>query len=179
MPPEPVAELRLSAVPESAGEARRFVTAALERWGREEFVDDAALATSELVTNAALHAGTDIAMRVLLIDDGVRVEVHDDSAIVLDTETVGQPPPSPEATTGRGFQVVATLASRWGVVAEAPGKTAWFELAPGDSERGAGDDGRADACRRTGRPRYRADSSPPCAGLARAGVRPPPLGPGS
>ena len=129
-----IAEVRLAGEPESAGAARRFVTATLKQWGCDEYVEDAALATSELVTNAALHAGTDIAMRVLLVDDGVRVEVHDDGVVELDTNMVAQPPAPPEATTGRGFQVVAALARRWGVVAEAQGKTAWFELTPGDSD---------------------------------------------
>jgi anti-sigma regulatory factor (Ser/Thr protein kinase) len=129
-----LAELRLAGEPQSAGAARRFVVDALEKWGCPEYADDAALATSELVTNAALHTGTEITMRVSLTDDGVRVEVHDDGVVVLDEHMVGQPPPSADATTGRGFQVVSALASRWGVLAEAVGKTAWFELAPGDSD---------------------------------------------
>ena len=43
----------------SVATARRFVGETLRSWGVDE-VDDAMLLTSELVTNAIVHAGTEV-----------------------------------------------------------------------------------------------------------------------
>ena len=46
---------------------------------REDLVETAVLLVSEVVTNALLHAGTDIDVAATLDDDGLRVEVGDGS----------------------------------------------------------------------------------------------------
>ena len=53
-------EVRLPPQPSSVAEARRHVRDLLERSGREDLMETAVLLVSEVVTNALLHAGTDI-----------------------------------------------------------------------------------------------------------------------
>ena len=69
-------------------------------------------------------------MRLTKDDDVVRVEVQD----------ANERPPSiahtpPEATSGRGLQLVQVLATAWGVVGRADGKVVWFELDVRDHDR--------------------------------------------
>lgn len=105
--------------------ARRFVMDAVHRLGGERYADVAELLTSELVTNAVLHAGTMVQLTVAEEDDGVRIEVTDHSATAPQRRRY-----SPEAATGRGLGLVDALASTWGTRASADGKTVWFTLQP-------------------------------------------------
>ena len=111
--------------------ARKFVRRTLEGWrvGRE-VAADAVLLTSELVTNAVLHARTGI--RVVLHTDGaaVRVSVFDENPRV----PVYEDCPA-DATSGRGLSLVEGLAGAWGVDRLQDGKVVWFELA-GSRARG-------------------------------------------
>ncbi len=52
--------LGLEPTPQAAGEARRFVASACHRWEIGGVVDELTLTVSELVTNAVLHARTQI-----------------------------------------------------------------------------------------------------------------------
>lgn len=103
------ARLDLPAEPASVGQARRFVRGVLADWGLEELVDTAILLTSELATNSVLHARTAFAVVVSRTSRGLRVDVLDGSAV---TPRVRQP--SQTAATGRGVNMVAALADRWG-----------------------------------------------------------------
>jgi anti-sigma regulatory factor (Ser/Thr protein kinase) len=109
--------------PASVRRARRFLQEALGD-GHVEVSTMAVLLVSELATNAVLHAGTDYTVRVELLAGGsVRAEVSDASSrlpVVKHYE--------PTAVTGRGLQMVASEASRWGVDVRDGGKTVWFEL---------------------------------------------------
>ena len=67
---------RLEPRASSVSEARRLVRRSLIDVG-EEITDAAELVTSELVTNALVHAGTQIDVSVELRPDRVRVEVRD------------------------------------------------------------------------------------------------------
>ena len=110
--------------PRSARTARRMSAAAIAEWGLDELNDDVALLITELVSNAVRHAGTDVSVSVALCPTGVRVEVGDDQP-----EVPGEIGPAGEmAEGGRGLEIVAKLASRWGVATRAPGKTIWFEV---------------------------------------------------
>lgn len=116
----------LSGETPSAGAARRLVTDALARWGSHDLIDVVRLLTSELVTNAAIHAGPGIRLVVELNQGVVRVEVHDDDQ--ADARVIpGRP--GPEDSGGRGLVLVAALADRWGVEREPTGKFVWFETA--------------------------------------------------
>ena len=58
-------------------EARGLVSASLTEWALDHLVDDATLLVSELVTNAIVHAGTEVELAVALLDDCVEVAVTD------------------------------------------------------------------------------------------------------
>jgi hypothetical protein len=106
----------------AAPRARRLVTTALARWDARDLGDVAALATSELVTNAVLHARTRV--EVMLAFDGatLRVEVRDDVATLPNPRGVNL-----RAGTGRGLALVAAVAARWGAEQTDTGKVVWFE----------------------------------------------------
>jgi PAS domain S-box-containing protein len=119
------ASLRLPRSPQSAASARRFVRAALP--GATTSVRDTAeLLVSELVTNAVLHADTEIEVRVRVREGRVEVAVGDGRP---DRSLVPQCPHHFFAT-GWGLAVVARLADRHGVHAEGDRKWVWFELPP-------------------------------------------------
>ena len=108
----------------SAASARRFVAAALRRWGcPDDFIELVLLLTSELVTNAYRHAGTETRVSVRLDDDCTRVEVRDVGR--------GEPelrPLDTDRVDGRGLQIVDALSDRWGYHSNAGGTAVWFEL---------------------------------------------------
>jgi hypothetical protein len=117
------ARLALRPVPSSAAVARDFADETLGGWGCDAFVDATRLLVSELVTNAVLHARTDIEVVVRLLRTGVRVEVHDASPATPVVRHYDD-----EAMTGRGLALVDELARRWGVDRVEGGKSVWFEL---------------------------------------------------
>lgn len=116
----------LPARPTSPGEARRFVGRVLRDHGfaTGEVVEAAVLLTSELVTNAVLHAAGTINVDVDLDLTALRVEVADNS-----DERPAPRDATPEDTFGRGLHLVEAMARAWGVEqARDDGKVVWFEL---------------------------------------------------
>ncbi|MFF7097972.1 SpoIIE family protein phosphatase [Streptomyces rubradiris] len=109
----------------SAPLARRFVRSAL-RGVAPEVVDTAELLTSELVTNAVLHARTEVEVRIWSHEGRVRVRVSDGRP---DRPLVPRRP-RPYAGAGRGLAVVEELASSHGAHVAEDRKTVWFELWP-------------------------------------------------
>jgi anti-sigma regulatory factor (Ser/Thr protein kinase) len=113
----------------SAAAARRFVRHALADWQAADATADVALLTCEIVTNALVHAGTDIEVACRVQDGGVRVEVSDGSRHRL------IPPSDPRAAdgadqeSGRGLLIVDQLADSWGVSYAAQTKSVWFSYA--------------------------------------------------
>jgi anti-sigma regulatory factor (Ser/Thr protein kinase) len=103
--------------------AREFATALLEEWGETTLIDDVVLAVSELVTNAVLHARTQVDVALRQTPRGLRIEVSDRSPAVPRTRTYG-----PTAATGRGLHLVAQLSSEWGVDRTTEGKSVWVEI---------------------------------------------------
>lgn len=127
-------ELMLPNDPESAGRARETTRLALRAAGLpDDHVERAALLVSELVTNAVVHAASDVRIRVSA-RPVTRVEVEDDNPRLPDP----QPPLSPSTSMdalepgGLGLTIVEGLASRWGADRRSQGKVVWFEL---DHER--------------------------------------------
>ena len=114
----------------SVATARSFVRDTLQGWGFADIVDDAVVLTSELVTNAVVHAGTAADVLCLRSDDGVRIEVADhypEREIPLQATAVNMG--SPDREGGRGLQLCAALAGRWGVEYTPTHKQVWFQLA--------------------------------------------------
>ena len=117
---------RLDPEARSAEAARRLVRDALAPCP-PQLVDSASLVVSELVTNAVLHARTEITVVLELLDDGsVRLEVSDQSSELPQRRRYSE-----ESGTGRGLVLVDALSSGWGVESRAEdGKTVWAELRP-------------------------------------------------
>jgi anti-sigma regulatory factor (Ser/Thr protein kinase) len=111
-----------SADPISVTDARRLVERTLAGCP-EALVADAVLLTSELVSNAVLHARTPFEVEVSGGDHTVRIVVRDGTP---DPPQVADP--GPEETGGRGLLLVHTLATRWGYEVTPAGKSVWFEL---------------------------------------------------
>ena len=115
------AVLILPPVLESAWRARRFVERALAEAGiGGDHAWTVTLVSHELVTNAVQHARTDLDLRLAVAGDAVHVEVRDDNP----RRPILTPPPR-YATSGRGLELVSSLADEWGVVADDDSKTVW------------------------------------------------------
>jgi PAS domain S-box-containing protein len=115
----------------SVATARAFVRDTLQGWGFPDVVDDAVVLTSELVTNAVVHAGTTAQVLCLRSERGVRVEVADryperDIPLQGYARDVGSLDLDREG--GRGLLLCAALASRWGVEYTSTEKQVWFQL---------------------------------------------------
>ncbi len=104
------ARLDLAPVSTSVGMARRFVREQLLGWELDELVDPAVLLTSEVTTNAVLHARTPYAVVLAVVGEAVVVDVLDGSTV-----RPQQRKRTATAATGRGVAMVAQLAQQWGL----------------------------------------------------------------
>lgn len=103
--------------------ARRFLADVIRAEVAPEVWEAAVLLTSELVTNAVVHAGTDVHLRIEMDRRQVRIEVGDGSSH-LPRGRVARA----HARGGRGLQMVERLSSSWGVDIATVGKTVWCLL---------------------------------------------------
>ena len=112
--------------PTSVGSARRFVRDVLmSRRVSDGVVSTVELLTSEVVTNAIIHARSGPQLAVEVKDKVVRVAVRDSSPEVP-VRRLGRL----DDLSGRGVIIVEELASAWGVERERSGaKRVWFEVA--------------------------------------------------
>jgi anti-sigma regulatory factor (Ser/Thr protein kinase) len=117
-----VARVVLPATPVAARTARRVVAEQCSSWDTD-VIDTAVLLTSELVTNAVIHGHSDVQLEVRTDGALLRVDVGDENS-----QLPRQKPTEHDALGGRGLQIVALLATRWGVYDQPMGKTVWFEL---------------------------------------------------
>jgi anti-sigma regulatory factor (Ser/Thr protein kinase) len=94
--------------------------------------DDAALLTSELVTNAVVHGSGVITVAIERDDDAIAVAVgdygHDRPVATLADTGTGV---DLAAEGGRGLHLVRALATCWGVrpTRDGVGKVVWFRVA--------------------------------------------------
>jgi anti-sigma regulatory factor (Ser/Thr protein kinase) len=126
-------EVELPPELESVVAARRMLSDAVRSWGLDPSVgEDAALAVSELVTNAILHAGTNITLSLRRLGPGVRVEVGDGSTH-LPVVDAARPEDllANRSMTGRGLALVAAMSDRWGADPAVSGKITWAEIGTG------------------------------------------------
>lgn len=109
--------------------ARRFVADALEAWSclkDADAHDRVVLLTCEIVTNALLHARSDVLLRIRRNDEErIRIEVEDGDPSPLEPPAAAV---AEDATTGRGLLLVEGLADEWGVEPKGDGKVVWFEV---------------------------------------------------
>ena len=119
-------ELALAPTRAAPAAARRFVRALcaswdllmtddpddpLERAWLADQIDQAVLVTSELVTNAVIHARTELRLLVELRDDQLHLAVQDASPHLLHLAT----PPDALDGGGRGLLLVEAFATTWQV----------------------------------------------------------------
>jgi anti-sigma regulatory factor (Ser/Thr protein kinase) len=143
-----VATAAYQPVPAAAAAARRFVRDTLRSWElagehagpaeraewaqRDALVDDAVLLTSELVTNAVLHAGTPVQVTCRLLGDlsdgAVEIAVLDRRPTQLRPDRPHTAAEAAERTNGRGLQLPSELATAWGVTYARAAKAVWFRL---------------------------------------------------
>jgi anti-sigma regulatory factor (Ser/Thr protein kinase) len=125
--PSPLAISRhvdLDPVPASVGIARQFVRRALAEVATDG-QEVATLLTSELVTNAILHARTPLQLGVLLDRERALVCVADR---LPESPALASRGHSPDRPGGRGLALVSDLAETWGTTTYTGGKTVWFVL---------------------------------------------------
>jgi LuxR family maltose regulon positive regulatory protein len=120
--------LRLAPTPAAAAAGRRFVRETLQSWrlGRPggELSDQAQLLADELVTNAVVHAGTDLELRLELSGELLHLAVRD-----LDRRLPRLLPDDPHGDRGRGLRLVEWAATAWGAQHHAEGgKVVWCTL---------------------------------------------------
>ncbi len=113
--------LELPAEAGSVALARHFVAERLLGQCPPALVDDVTLVTSELATNAILHAASSFDVTLRNVDGQVLLEIRDRSRrgpVPGDQTMLG--------THGRGIAIVTALARDWGVALDpSGGKTVW------------------------------------------------------
>ncbi|MGN6635848.1 MAG: response regulator [Oryzihumus sp.] len=124
-PPATVAEIDLPQVLDSVARARDFVATQLRAWRADLLLVDALIVTSELATNAIVHADPPCRLRLSLDGSTLRIDVRDGGRGTPEPRALGE-----TGEGGRGLQLVSALAAAWGVQAVAgDGKLVWAELA--------------------------------------------------
>ena len=118
------ARIALPGAVSAPGDARRFVARTLTPLLGREDVETAMLVTSELVTNATVHAGTGCELVLRGGANSLTIRVADSAP----TATISPRPFSAELSSGRGLRMLETLCRRWGIEPAEDGKTVWCEL---------------------------------------------------
>ncbi|MFI9340174.1 SpoIIE family protein phosphatase [Streptomyces sp. NPDC052773] len=150
-PPEPwEARATLAGGPHAPGAARRLLRTALREWadlglpGADRAGEDAAVVVSELVTNAVVHAGTDVELACRLEPEtgALVVEITDRHPSRAPRDGAAEPGHgTPEY--GRGLRLVAALCESWGVTYRRGAKTVWARMTgedpPDPEDSGSGD----------------------------------------
>ncbi|MEU6931482.1 ATP-binding protein [Streptomyces sp. NPDC046385] len=118
--------------------ARHAVRDTLRAWQLDSVIGDVTiLLVSELVTNSLRYASGPIGVRLVRLRADGSGPGHGPALLVEVSDPLPdgptERPAGPEDEGGRGLQLVACSARRWGTRAGRTGKTVWFELAlPGE-----------------------------------------------
>ncbi|MET7640277.1 SpoIIE family protein phosphatase [Streptomyces sp. NPDC005438] len=169
MPPSP-ADARLPAEratfpgdERASAAARRFTRDLLRNWSAthpqlgERLIQDAALLVSELVTNAVMHAGTEVEVGCWLESDhpdwaltpGPPPDRRRPTALVVEVAdrhpSRGVHPATGTRGQGRGLQLLSGLANAWGVTYRRTDKAVWFRLVAGEEPEAPRPDQRESA----------------------------------
>ncbi|WP_188194393.1 SpoIIE family protein phosphatase [Nonomuraea sp. SYSU D8015] len=130
-----VSSTAFEGTPHAPAHARRFVRQVLGEWRLSHVAEDAVLLTSELVTNAVVHAGTGIELTCRLDVEAtpakleIEVDDHHPTRTIATDET---PPADTMRTSGRGLALAGLLADAWGVTYTRNAKRVWVRMELGD-----------------------------------------------
>jgi anti-sigma regulatory factor (Ser/Thr protein kinase) len=126
------ATMLVAAEPTGPGRVRHWMSTRLRDWAVPEPVIGAAiLCTSELTTNALLHAGTPAEVRIDLTAERLLVSVADTGT----RGSVTRAHTDALSSRGRGLGLIEELSDSWGTDPTVRGSTVWFEmLLPGRAE---------------------------------------------
>jgi len=120
--------LTLLPAAEAPARSRRFTHDTCARWGIGRVGNLAELVTSELVTNAVMHARTAMTVTLRLVDNRLHVAVRDG-----DPRPMQRPAPGnaggPQDEHGRGLLLLDAMTDSWGCNPTADGKVVWASIA--------------------------------------------------
>lgn len=124
-------DLELPAEASSAGAARAAVRALVVGSGpadlsvpSQQALDRVLLLTSEIVTNAVLHARTPLRLTAAVEGGRAEVRVYDGLRALPRRRAYRS-----DSGTGRGLHLIDALADQWGVEETNVGKVVWFSIA--------------------------------------------------
>jgi anti-sigma regulatory factor (Ser/Thr protein kinase) len=120
--------LRVPADRRAPAAAREAVREVLTDSHLDDLLDDALLLATELTTNAVIHVGAEIEIRIEAVAGGVTVSIRDNEPGELPQLGAVDVEAYPFANTGRGLMLVDRIAYRWGTTTDSEGKSVWFEL---------------------------------------------------
>ncbi|SCL47912.1 Serine phosphatase RsbU, regulator of sigma subunit [Micromonospora citrea] len=123
--PSRSASMEVPAEPTAPSRVRHWMTGQLTEWQVPESVVGAAvLCTSELTTNALLHAGTAARVEIDLSPERLLVSVADSGT----RGTVTRAQTDTLSSRGRGLGLIEELSDAWGTDPTVRGSTVWFEI---------------------------------------------------
>ncbi|MET8364295.1 SpoIIE family protein phosphatase [Micromonospora sp. NPDC005194] len=123
--PSRSAAMEVPAEPTAPSRVRHWMTGQLTEWQVPESVIGAAvLCTSELTTNALLHAGTAARVEIDLSPERLLVSVADSGT----RGTVTRARTDTLSSRGRGLGLIEELSDAWGTDPSVRGSTVWFEI---------------------------------------------------
>jgi anti-sigma regulatory factor (Ser/Thr protein kinase) len=105
--------------------ARHWVNGLLDHWELTALSDNAALITSEVVTNAVRHASSAPTLTAAVVGGFLEVGVTDSESQHLPERDLNV---DSGAENGRGLNIVQALADDWGTSLLPHGKQVWFRM---------------------------------------------------
>lgn len=127
LPVAPQRTITLSPASSAPAESRQFAQDVCTEWRIGKVTSLAELVASELVTNAVMHARTEIGVSLRLSGDTLSVAVRDG-----DPRPMLRPSPgaagAPGEEHGRGFLLLDAMADAWGTSPTADGKVVWANI---------------------------------------------------
>ncbi|MEV4200499.1 ATP-binding SpoIIE family protein phosphatase [Micromonospora globbae] len=123
--PSRSASMEVPAEPTAPSRVRHWMSAQLGEWQvPESVIGSAVLCTSELTTNALLHAGTAARVDIDLSAERLLVSVADSGT----RGTVTRAQTDTLSSRGRGLGLIEELSDAWGTDPTVRGSTVWFEI---------------------------------------------------
>nr|WP_218566091.1 SpoIIE family protein phosphatase [Vallicoccus soli] len=125
-PTAPTVSIDVPDDPAAVAAVRHRVADVVRSWGAGPVavLDDVLLLLSELVTNGLVHGAPPVRVRLRRAPSALVLEVHDGAPSLPRRMR-----PGADDEHGRGLQLVALLAGRWGTRPTPGGKAVWCEVA--------------------------------------------------